>query len=74
MLKQTVSRRLRSPTDHNDDSQPESLSGIRPLQHASMVRLSIGERRRPLRIGPDGFLYVLTDEVDGAILKIDPAQ
>jgi glucose/arabinose dehydrogenase len=26
-----------------------------------------------VREGPDGFLYVLTDEDDGALLRIEPA-
>ncbi len=32
------------------------------------------QRMRDIRQGPDGFLYVLTDEKDGAVLKIEPAQ
>lgn len=32
------------------------------------------QRIRNVRQGPDGLLYVLTDEVDGAILKLEPAQ
>jgi glucose/arabinose dehydrogenase len=27
-----------------------------------------------VRQGPDGLLYLLTDENDGALLKIEPAQ
>jgi len=29
---------------------------------------------RDVRQGPDGLLYLLTDENDGAILRIEPAQ
>lgn len=35
----------------------------------------LGERRqriRDVRIGPDGFLYVLTDESDGELLRVSP--
>ena len=32
------------------------------------------QRIRDVRQGPDGMLYVLTDEDDGALLKIEPAQ
>jgi len=32
------------------------------------------QRVRDVRQGPDGLLYVLTDEDDGALLKIEPAQ
>jgi len=33
-----------------------------------------GERIRDVRVGPDGFLYVLTDESDGQLLKISPSE
>lgn len=36
-------------------------------------KLSIGQRVRDVRQGPDGYLYVLTDEPDGALLRILPA-
>jgi aldose sugar dehydrogenase len=32
------------------------------------------QRLRDVRQGPDGLLYVLTDEDDGALLRIEPAQ
>jgi len=32
------------------------------------------QRIRDVRVGPDGFLYVLTDESDGALLKVSPTQ
>lgn len=32
------------------------------------------QRIRDVRIGPDGFLYVLTDESDGELWKVSPAQ
>jgi len=35
-------------------------------------KLSIGKRVRDVRQGPDGGLYVLTDEPDGALLRIVP--
>lgn len=35
-------------------------------------KLSIGRRVRDLRQGPDGYLYLLTDESDGALLRILP--
>ena len=31
------------------------------------------QRIREVREGPDGFLYLLTDEDDGALLRIEPA-
>ncbi|MCU0833279.1 MAG: PQQ-dependent sugar dehydrogenase [Chromatiaceae bacterium] len=35
-------------------------------------KLSIGQRVRDVRQGPDGYLYLLTDEPDGALLRILP--
>jgi aldose sugar dehydrogenase len=35
-------------------------------------RLSIGSRVRDVRQGPDGFLYALTDEENGRLLRIEP--
>ena len=32
------------------------------------------QRVRDVKQGPDGLLYVLTDEVKGAILRIEPAK
>ena len=32
------------------------------------------QRIRNVRQGPDGLLYVLTDETDGALLKLEPAS
>lgn len=35
-------------------------------------RIDIGSRVRDVRQGPDGYLYVLTDEKDGKLLRIEP--
>ncbi len=32
------------------------------------------QRLRDVRVGPDGLLYVVTDEEDGALLRIEPAS
>jgi glucose/arabinose dehydrogenase len=32
------------------------------------------QRMRDIRQGPDGLIYLLTEEVDGAVLKIEPAD
>jgi glucose/arabinose dehydrogenase len=37
-------------------------------------KLTIGRRVRDVRQGPDGHLYLLTDEDDGALLRIVPAR
>ena len=36
--------------------------------------LPIGARVRDVRQGPDGFLYVLTDEKAGRLLRLQPAR
>ncbi len=39
-------------------------------------RLLEGElgRIRDVEVGPDGLLYILTDESDGALYRLQPAQ
>jgi glucose/arabinose dehydrogenase len=37
-------------------------------------KLTIGQRVRDVRQGPDGYLYVLTDEDNGALLRILPSK
>jgi glucose/arabinose dehydrogenase len=32
------------------------------------------QRMRDIRIGPDGDIYVLTDETAGAVLRISPGK
>ena len=34
----------------------------------------LGERVRDVRVGPDDNLYVLTDEEDGKLLRIQPPK
>jgi glucose/arabinose dehydrogenase len=34
----------------------------------------LGQRLRDVRVGADGYLYVLTDETAGALLRIAPAK
>jgi glucose/arabinose dehydrogenase len=42
------------------------------VRRESMLR-ELRQRIREVRQGPDGFLYLLTDEEDGALLRIEPA-
>jgi glucose/arabinose dehydrogenase len=37
-------------------------------------QLKIGDRVRDVKQGPDGYLYVLTDEDDGKLLRIEPEK
>jgi glucose/arabinose dehydrogenase len=46
-----------------------SLNGTRVTGEQ---KLTIGQRVRAVTMGPDGGLYILTDEADGALLKIVP--
>ena len=55
--------RLRVVRDGVLDPQP--ISGV--------PQTELRQRIREVREGPDGFLYLLTDEDDGALLRIEPA-
>ncbi len=46
------------------------LEGDRVMQEE---RIPIGERVRDVTEGPDGALYLVTDESDGKLLKLSPA-
>ena len=35
-------------------------------------RLAVGRRVRDVKQGPDGFLYAVTDEDNGRLLRIEP--
>jgi aldose sugar dehydrogenase len=39
----------------------------------SQEAISIGQRVRDVRQGPDGLLYVLTDESDGRLIRLNPS-
>jgi len=43
-------------------------------QRRESLLTDLHQRIRDVRQGPDGLLYLLTDENDGAMLKIEPAQ
>lgn len=43
------------------------------LRRESML-MELRQRIRDVRQGPDGLLYLLTDEETGALLRIEPAQ
>lgn len=45
---------------------------MQELRRESLLT-ELHQRIRDVRQGPDGFLYVLTDEDDGALLRIEPA-
>ena len=43
------------------------------LRRESLL-LDLHQRIRDVRQGPDGYLYVLTEEEDGAVLRLEPAN
>jgi glucose/arabinose dehydrogenase len=43
-------------------------------QRREMLLTDLHQRIRDVRQGPDGLLYLLTDEDAGALLRIEPAQ
>lgn len=50
-----------------------TLSGDK-VQEQKRLLEDRGARIRDVRVGPDGYLYVLTDESDGQLLKISPSS
>lgn len=48
--------------------------GVQGALGGEMLLRELGQRIRDIRQGPDGLLYVLTDENDGAVLRIEPAN
>ena len=43
------------------------------VQHEERLLTDLGERIRDVRNGPDGLLYLLTDSVQGRLLRLEPA-
>jgi glucose/arabinose dehydrogenase len=44
-----------------------------PIRRQSLLR-ELKQRIREVRQGPDGLLYLLTDEAAGALLRIEPIE
>ena len=49
------------------------LDGDRVVKEERMLR-EADERIRDVRAGPDGFLYLLTDSSDGALVRLEPTR
>ena len=49
------------------------LDGERVVGQERLLEGAFG-RVRDVRQGPDGFLYILTDEVDGTLIRLEPAS
>ena len=49
------------------------LDGEKVLREERLIKGAIG-RIRDVRVGPDGFVYLLTDERDGVIARLEPVK
>jgi glucose/arabinose dehydrogenase len=49
------------------------LDSNRVTQEERLLRGDVRDRVRDVRQGPDGYIYVLTDEMDGRLLRLEPA-
>lgn len=50
------------------------IDGERVMHEERLLGKEVGKRLRDVVEGPDGYLYLLTDEANGAILRIKPAK
>ena len=44
------------------------------LANQVKIMTGLGQRVRDVRVGPDGYVYALTDETAGAMLRLEPAK
>jgi glucose/arabinose dehydrogenase len=72
---------LGHPPSHGDQNKSEWIQHPGHLVNLSSPRsqdlaIQLDQVFGPYDIGqgPDGLLYLLTDEADGALLRIDPAK
>ncbi|MBI3937062.1 MAG: PQQ-dependent sugar dehydrogenase [Betaproteobacteria bacterium] len=49
------------------------LAGEKVVKEERLIKNAIG-RIRDVRMGPDGYLYLLTDHPDGVLARLEPAQ
>ena len=49
------------------------LQGDRVVAEERLLQ-DLGERIRDVRLGPDGNLYLVTDEDDGKLLRLEPPR
>jgi glucose/arabinose dehydrogenase len=50
------------------------LDGDRVVHEETLLEGVVGQRVRDVEQGPDGLIYLLTDEDDGQLLRIEPAD
>jgi glucose/arabinose dehydrogenase len=46
---------------------------LKNTQVVAEQQIAVGERVRDVRVGPDGLIYVLTDQANGKLLRLNPA-
>jgi len=51
-----------------------TVNALSEEMRREMLLTELRQRIRDVRQGPDGLLYLLTDEDPGALLRIEPAQ
>lgn len=49
------------------------LDGMKVTHEERLIKSAIG-RIRDVRVGPDGYLYLLTDESDGVLARLEPVS
>jgi len=49
------------------------LDGDKVVKEERMLQGAVG-RIRDVRQGPDGYLYLLTDSPNGALIRLEPAR
>jgi glucose/arabinose dehydrogenase len=49
------------------------LSGEKVIKEERLLQGRLG-RIRDVRMGPDGFVYLLTDDAQGALLRLEPVK
>jgi glucose/arabinose dehydrogenase len=50
------------------------IDGERVVQEERLLRGDVRDRVRDVRQGPDGEIYLLTDEMDGRLLRVEPGS
>jgi glucose/arabinose dehydrogenase len=50
------------------------VEGDRVAQEERLLRGDVRDRVRDVRLGPDGYIYLLTDEMDGRLLRLEPGS
>ena len=49
------------------------LDGEKVVHEERILKNAVG-RIRDVRMGPDGFIYLLTDEPNGVLVRVEPAD